>query len=83
MGICASGDNPGQKRKSTNLNSNKNWVWSESLKGDRIKISEKGKVAHQTQKHEWDTALVDQPLNSGKYSWKIKLTQDISCLIGV
>ena len=81
MGICASGQDSGPSRKSSKAS--QNWVWSKNLKGDRVKITEKGKTASQTGNHEWDTVMVDKPLTSGKYTWKIKLTQDPDCLIGV
>ena len=48
------------------------WVWSNSLKGRKIEISENGKTIN-VKNNVDSVAMVDVPMSEGKYFWKIKL----------
>ena len=58
--------------KSIQPDESANWVWSEELKAEHVKLSGNGKTASLTRDGH-GVFMVDVPMSEGKYSWKIKL----------
>jgi len=58
-----------------------NWVWSDTLKGGKIKISGNGKVIN-LMENGYEVAMVDIPMSEGRYSWKIRLDKILDSVGG-